>query len=344
MGCAMALCAPVWAAEKLVETIPGVDFQVGGTPIDIFVVGSAIEPISGIGFTADWTAIVADVENGLNPFALDLTIDLTAPTGETLNWNPIGGDVTIADYPLQDFKPGLPDVSGVGSFTWRFSSVGPPWIAGLSNVSFQLTTQVPDVVTVLNGSVQTGPQWDRPFFIEGISGLGPVNYHVIRFRVPVGGGYTFHSIVPTGNNFNYIYRGSFDPLDQLTNLFDYGLGNGFGQNGTPQGTSLIEAMLFEGVDYYYVTSQWASFTPGQTFVTTITGPAAIDIVLGDFDGDGDWDLDDYAVMTDCLAGPNTPPTPPGPVTPAQCLDNFDSDADGDVDLDDYQSFAEAFTG
>ena len=69
-------------------------------------------------------------------------------------------------------------------------------------------------------------------------------------------------------------------------------------------------------------------------------------VPGDFDNDGDVDLDDYAVLADCLAGPGASPNPSLPgVTPQDCLDAFDFDAaDGDVDAADFSAFQEVFTG
>ncbi|MEC9372833.1 MAG: hypothetical protein VYC34_03280, partial [Planctomycetota bacterium] len=164
------------------------------------------------------------------------------------------------------------------------------WVAGLRNVQYHLTTTVPDVVEVMNGSVESGPMWMRPFFIAGVSGLGPVVYEAVEFTVPVGGGYTFESVLPPGNNnFTFLYQGGFDPNQPLVNLLDYGLGNGNAPNGTPQGTSLIEAMLFEGVTYTYVTSQFDRFNPGTTYTTTITGPALISVTVpcpADLDGDG----------------------------------------------------------
>jgi hypothetical protein len=65
---------------------------------------------------------------------------------------------------------------------------------------------------------------------------------------------------------------------------------------------------------------------------------------GDYDADGDVDLDDYAEMADCLAGPDAAPAPPAPECVDACLSVFDWDDDGDVDLDDYADFSEAFTG
>ncbi len=67
-------------------------------------------------------------------------------------------------------------------------------------------------------------------------------------------------------------------------------------------------------------------------------------VPGDFDGDGDSDLDDYAVFFQCMAGPNASPSPPPPTTAQECLDVFDFDADLDVDLFDSGDFLVGFTG
>ncbi len=70
--------------------------------------------------------------------------------------------------------------------------------------------------------------------------------------------------------------------------------------------------------------------------------AIIPYVSGDFDGDSDADLDDYAVFADCLAGPDVT-TPPDDCDP----DDFataDFDGDEDVDMADIQAFCDVFTG
>ncbi len=60
---------------------------------------------------------------------------------------------------------------------------------------------------------------------------------------------------------------------------------------------------------------------------------------GDFDGDGDTDLEDFANFQLCYNGPGNPPAP-------SCLVGFaaDCDGDGDVDLVDYSTFQANFTG
>jgi hypothetical protein len=63
---------------------------------------------------------------------------------------------------------------------------------------------------------------------------------------------------------------------------------------------------------------------------------------GDVDGDGDIDLADYAVLVDCLFGPEMPVLPSPPTTTQQCLQTFDFNVDGDVDLRDVAEFMSLF--
>ncbi|MEC9374540.1 MAG: hypothetical protein VYC34_11885, partial [Planctomycetota bacterium] len=105
------------AAQRLVETVPGPDFNVGTTAVVQMIEFSSTEPIGGIGFTALWTAVVADNEDGLAPWSLDLGIVAQSPDAQSINWEPIGGDVTIADFPLQDFSPGYTNANGDGTHT-----------------------------------------------------------------------------------------------------------------------------------------------------------------------------------------------------------------------------------
>ncbi len=57
---------------------------------------------------------------------------------------------------------------------------------------------------------------------------------------------------------------------------------------------------------------------------------------GDYDDDGDVDLDDYAEFPNCLTGAQNGPYDPG-------CEVFDFDADQDVDLADFMAFQEALT-
>ena len=100
----------------------------------------------------------------------------------------------------------------------------------------------------------------------------------------------------------------------------------------------------------------AGAVAGQGFAT-VASPVASRVVynsnnvtlvlagLGDFDADGDVDLDDYLVFEDCLAGPATAPAPVQPgVTADDCLAVFDFDTDDDVDLADFRELQAAWEG
>ncbi|MCP4250742.1 MAG: hypothetical protein GY778_27205 [bacterium] len=73
-------------------------------------------------------------------------------------------------------------------------------------------------------------------------------------------------------------------------------------------------------------------------ITLGLGSDVLNIATGDFDGDGDVDLDDYSAVYDCHTGPGVAPDPTPPTTPQQCLDPFDADHDGDLDLADVGHF------
>ena len=60
--------------------------------------------------------------------------------------------------------------------------------------------------------------------------------------------------------------------------------------------------------------------------------------------DEDPDLEDFAALIECLAGPETTPHPPALHCGLACLRAFDSEADNDVDLADFAVFQEVFTG
>ena len=70
----------------------------------------------------------------------------------------------------------------------------------------------------------------------------------------------------------------------------------------------------------------------QPYLEVVYQPAP-----GDFDADGDVDLDDYQVLYPCLTGQNQPYAQPD-------CGAADLDVDGDVDLADFALFAAEFTG
>jgi plastocyanin len=65
-------------------------------------------------------------------------------------------------------------------------------------------------------------------------------------------------------------------------------------------------------------------------------------VPGDFNGDLNVDLEDYAQLADCLGGPDQTIPPTG--CPALEFNRVEMDDDGDVDLRDFAAFQRAFGG
>ncbi|MEM7313579.1 MAG: hypothetical protein AAF497_10555, partial [Planctomycetota bacterium] len=290
----------VFAAQIVQQARPVEDFNISSSEtVSLNFDFSDSSNVSGFGLVTDWTAVVSD-GGGFEPWALDLRVNAMAPSGASLIWDPIGGDITTADYPLADYSPTYSTPQSGGQYTLDFSTPGvrSPYVSGLRNTTVYSLQQVPDVVSEYDGSVASGPMWNRPFFIEGISGLGPVVYDVLPFTVSESGSYSFESVLPSGDrNFTFLYRGAFDPDSPLDNLLDYGLGNGSAQNGTPRGTSLIESLLLEGEDYFYITSQFERFIPGRDFETTIVGPAVLQMPRsGDFNMDGNYDCTDLDLL------------------------------------------------
>lgn len=303
---ALAIAPHADGALRLVESIPVTD-------IDIPAAGATrtVNPVSadfyaGVGITAQWRAVTAS-GGGSAPWSADLEITVTPPFATPLEWDFVGGEVSIASYPLADATGTFIEPTTAGEYEWAFGGTPSPFIAGLRDVELHFLADAPDVVDVINGTLIDQPMWDRPFSIVGISGLGPVSYEAIEFTVPVSGLYTLESVHPDLNDhWASLYEGEFDPALPLTNQLDYGLGNGFDANGSPRGVALINALLFEGRTYTIVTSQWASFRPQTTYTLTVTGPASITIAgacPSDLNADGSVDAGDLAEL---LAGWGAP--------------------------------------
>jgi len=288
LAAAFSLSAPaVFGALRVVESVPGADFDVDQTGTVVNVEFTAAGPIGGVGFEGLWTAVVTAGAEA--PWSVDLGATITPPGAAPTEWDKLGGEISIADYPLHD-ATALTAPGGPGVYEWDFSSVSGPAVAGLRGVTFHALETVPDVVEVINDTTAGGPMWDRPFSIVGVSGLGPVAYNALEFTVSESGLYVLESVLDTGSDhWASLYEGEFDPEQPLMNQLDYGLGNGFDDNDTPRGTARISALLLEGRTYTLVNSQWASFRSKDPYTLTITGPAAI-VEAGacpaDLDGDG----------------------------------------------------------
>ncbi|MEM8874580.1 MAG: hypothetical protein AAGD32_10010 [Planctomycetota bacterium] len=276
------IATPALAAQRLVASTPGADVTIDAPSVSVVDVPfTATETISGVGVTAQWFPLSGDFDGGTFPFSMEVAADVVSPDGQTIAWGinegpPIAGEMSIADYPFADVQDGFVDAVGTGSFSFQWFDAGnTPGISQLTDVTYHLLTDAPDVVTTLTSDVSSGPQWDRPFSIVGVSGLGPTFFDVVPFSPEVSGGYIFDSTVSDGDGFTFLYEGSFDPTDPTANLLDLGLGNGFASNGAADGQSIIEALLFEDTDYFFVTSQFAASSGPQSYVTTVTGPGLI---------------------------------------------------------------------
>ncbi|GAB5497418.1 MAG: hypothetical protein Phyf2KO_24980 [Phycisphaerales bacterium] len=282
------------ASDKVIASMPLGSVTVPttvGTSVNASFSGLT-EGVTGFGIVGGFTVQTGDFKDGLGPWSLDAEITANAPGGESLFWHPIGGDVTIADYPLQDGTTGLPEVEGNGTWTFDFTAdvSQSNWIFRIDDATIYLLGDAPDTTTQYTAEPDQGDQWSRPFYIAGVSGLGPVAYHAYEFTVTESGVYDLTSVLAGGgNHFTFLYRGGFDPALPLENLFDYGLGNGNSPFGVPQGTSEISALLFEGEIYTWVTSEWSSSSPAGTSANTITGPGdAVETgsCIADVNGDG----------------------------------------------------------
>ncbi|MEL6499476.1 MAG: GC-type dockerin domain-anchored protein [Planctomycetota bacterium] len=294
-GAASAL--PVSAqALRLVASreIGDIDVTPAGLPIAADFTGvNAL--VTGFGVAGGFTVVQGDTGGGTGPWSLDVSVEAEGPAGDSALFTPVGGDVTVADYPLADgVRTFLVPAASNGVWTFTFDTTASPsnWVYGLRDASVHLLADAAKVTQTYDATPDPATSWNRPFFIEGVSGLGPVSFDAFEFEVTESGVYELTSVLSSGNDhFSFLYRGSFDPSLPLENLHDYGLGNGNSPFGIPRGTSFISQLLFEGETYTWVTSQWASFRPIEATSNTIVGPgdavAPGDDCPADTNGDGE---------------------------------------------------------
>jgi MYXO-CTERM domain-containing protein len=267
-------------AQKIVQSVPGSTFQYSGAINSQFVNFTTSEPINGVALTGGFSAINGDFGGGTFPWSLDLAANVAAPNGEVGALpTPFTGDVSIADFPIADGTgPIFTGASAPGTYQFdffdSFGAVGS--LAQVTDPVYHATTTVPDVTFNYTANPEAANSWDRPFFIDGVSGLGPTSFDAFEFVVDESGVYEFSSVLSTGgDHFTFLYAGGFDASAPLDNLLDYGLGNGNSPFGVARGESAFSAVLLEGVTYTWVTSTWASFSPLAPSDSTIVGPGNV---------------------------------------------------------------------
>ena len=283
-----------YSSDKIIASMPIGSVTVPtstGATVNMPFAGLS-EGVTGFGIAGDFVVQTGDFGGGSGPWSVDVEITANAPGGESLFWHPVGGEISIADYPLQDGTSGFADVNGNGAWSFEFTAdvSQSNWIYRIDDATLYLLGDAPDVITQYTAEPDQNDQWNRPFSIVGVSGLGPVAYHVFEFTVTEPGLYDLTSVLASGgNHFTFLYKGGFDPGQPLANLLDYGLGNGFSPFDVPQGTSNISALLLEGETYTWVTSEWSSTSPVGTSTNTIVGPGdAVETgsCIADVNGDG----------------------------------------------------------
>ncbi|MCB9849324.1 MAG: PQQ-dependent sugar dehydrogenase [Phycisphaerales bacterium] len=87
----------------------------------------------------------------------------------------------------------------------------------------------------------------------------------------------------------------------------------------------------------------SSFTEALIDDVMVAGPDCPGPVSGDFDDDGDVDIDDHIAFVDCLNGPVFAPAPMN-TTEEACLNAFDFDDSGTITLADFAALTQVFTG
>lgn len=172
-----------------------------------------------------------------------------------------------------------------GFFPWRGPGPGPvkgggtcfECAAALLAGSILATPALAGVL-VVTGDTTGKPTWNRP--LGGFPPTPPassvgtaVPYEVTEFTVTQDGVYSFinDAITPGYDNYLHLYRDSFDPTDQFTNILA-------GNDDFPTiGRSGFDPRLLTGVTYFAITSGFNNDDFGA-WEMTIRGPG--DILLG----------------------------------------------------------------
>jgi surface-anchored protein len=133
-------------------------------------------------------------------------------------------------------------------------------------------------------------------------------------------------IAPPGGHFSMWQTGAGGSVDAFYSTFDGGI---TGQD------------VFHMLAGSHTHENWGFTEPGL-YEVVIQVSAPVVYPRGDANCDTDIDGDDFVLLPDCWAGPETLPSPTPPTGIQQCFNWFDFDGDFDADLEDAAAFQAAF--
>ena len=237
----------------------------------------------------------------------------------------VGYDGTTAGY-----NGAMLMITGEGgsSYDWRlykdtglqYTASGQYHIASNNNWDAVLSDKFP---------AQEAPEWQQLAYPANTSGLpsqsGSINTGC--------GGFAWHTMEITVDSDAGLANFAVDGLSIGTLVCD-------GSVGASCATSGPLSVAYS--DIYASVSDNAAMSFGVIDNYMILLQQEEPVTQGDWDGDGNIDIDDYAKFADCLAGPGATPDPSIADCSATCLATFDFDADGDVDLKDFSEFVKVF--
>lgn len=136
-----------------------------------------------------------------------------------------------------------------------------------------LTQSAQASIYTYTGDTTGGPTFNRPFEnLSDLSGVGTeVNYSAFTFTVDTSGEYSFLQTADQFDGMIFIYEGSFNPADPLTNSL------GGNDDLLTTSTSGLAGLLDAGVAYVLVTTSYYNGDAGA-FSVTIGGPGLVSAV------------------------------------------------------------------
>ncbi len=240
------------------------------------------QTIHGFRLSADWTAVTPDAWSAF------MRLYASAPGNVTSSAVDFGGGPTAAPYHFNAdrYLAILGGAPSGGDWTFRFSSTYPGTVGHLADVEITLLEAE---VASYSGATTGGPEWARPEpGFDGVSGLGPVRYHVQPFTVDATGRYDIYS-KQDYDGWVFLYADDFDPESPLAFGVAESDDGRTGEDSSDLWRDRNGALLTleAGRTYYLVTTgfediDFGSFTTyigGVGTVTFIPEPASAGLLL-----------------------------------------------------------------